>query len=181
MQTPYDTVFDQVKNLKPTTSVALVKNIVLRRDVMELQLDSGHAFLLTPIGGRTIGVAFVGNGSVSFVPPLDVEKFNLNRVLGDSSLNDPISAAVLIFVDSTADELRRQLKFETNERSGAAGTAAGAVNDALDYLLDGRSRGGDPTLLSNVLNGTSNAYFNAYVQRKRGESVLIQFDPTLSE
>ena len=181
MQTAYDTVFDQVKNLKPTTSVAPVKNIVLRRDVMELKLDSGHAYLLTPIGGRTIGIAFVGNGSVSFVPPLDIETFNLNRVLGDSSLNDPISAAVLIFVDSTADELRRQLKFETNDRSGAAGTAAGAVNDALDYLLDGRSRSGDATLLGSVLNGTSNAYFNAYVQRKRGESVLIQFDPTLVE
>ncbi|HKA58802.1 MAG TPA: M1 family aminopeptidase [Gemmatimonadales bacterium] len=178
MQTPYDTVFDQVKNLKPTTSVAAVKNIVLRRDVMELQLDSGHAYLLTPIGGRTIGIAFVGNGSVSFVPPLDIERFNLNRVLGDSSLNDPISAAVLIFVDSTADELRRQLKFEP---TGTPGAAAGAVNDALDYLVDGRSRSGDATLLGSVLNGTSSAYFNAYVQRKRGESVLIQFDPTLEE
>lgn len=178
MQTPYDTVFDQVKNLKPTTSVATVKNIVLRRDVMELQLDSGHAYLLTPIGGRTIGIAFVGNGSVSFVPPLDIERFNLNRVLGDSSLNDPISAAVLIFVDSTADELRRQLKFEP---TGTPGAAAGAVNDALDYLVDGRSRSGDATLLGSVLNGTSSAYFNAYVQRKRGESVLIQFDPTLEE
>src|SRR5262245_3914708 len=178
MQTPYATVFDQVKNLKPTTSVATVKNIVLRRDVMELQLDSGHAYLLTPIGGRTIGIAFVGNGSVSFVPPLDIERFNLNRVLGDSSLNDPISAAVLIFVDSTADELRRQLKFEP---TGTPGAAAGAVNDALDYLVDGRSRSGDATLLGSVLNGTSSAYFNAYVQRKRGESVLIQFDPTLEE
>ena len=126
MQTPFDTVFDQIKNLKPTTSVASVKNIILRRDVMELHLDSGQAYLLTPIGGRTIGIAFVGDGSVSFIPPLGIEQFNLHRVLGDSSLNDPISAAVLIFVDSTADELRRQLKFETNERSGAAGVAAGA-------------------------------------------------------
>jgi hypothetical protein len=181
IQSAYDTVFDQVKNLKPTTAVAPVKNIVLRRDVMELRLDSGHAYLLTPIGGRTIGIAFVGTGSVSFVPPLDIERFNLHRVLGDSSLDDPISAAVLIFVDSTADELRRQVKFETNERSGAAGAAAGAVNDALDYLLDGRSRGGDPTFLGSVLNGTSSTYFNSYVQRKRGESVLIQYDPTLAE
>src|SRR5262245_35402942 len=111
MQTPYDTVFDQVKNLKPTTSVATVKNIVLRRDVMELQLDSGHAYLLTPIGGRTIGIAFVGNGSVSFVPPLDIERFHLNRVLGGSSLNDPINASLLILSASTAREQRRLLRF----------------------------------------------------------------------
>lgn len=179
MQTAYDTAFDQIKNLKPTTSVAPVKNLVLRRDVMELHFDSGHAYLLTPIRGRTIGIAFVGTGSVSFVPPLEIEKINLYRVLGDSSLDDQISAAVLIFADSTADELRRQLTFATNERSG--GAADGAVNDALDYLVDGRSRSGDPTLLGSVLNGTSNAYFNAYVQRKRGESVLIQYDPTIPE
>jgi len=181
MQTAYDTVFDQLKNLKPTTSVATVRNITLHRDIMELQLDSGQAYLLTPIRGRTVGIAFVGKGLVSFAPPLEVERFNLNRVLGDSVLDDEISAAVFFFVDSTAEELRRKLAFETNERSSGAGAAASAVGAAVDYLMDGRSRSGDPTLLSSILNGTSNAYFAALLQRKQGESVMIQYDPTRSE
>jgi hypothetical protein len=181
MQTAYDTVFDQVKHLAPTTSVARVRDVVLRRDVFELQLDSGQAYLLTPIGGRTIGIAFVGKGSVSFVPPLEIEQFNLDRVLGDSSLNGPITAAVFIFVDSTADELRRRLAFAPVEHSPSSGDAAAAVNDALDYLVDGRSRSGDPTLLGSILNGTSSAFFNAFVRRAHGESVLMQYDPTQTE
>ena len=180
-QTAYDTVFDQVRNLAPTTSVAPVRGLVLRRDVMELKLDSGRAYLLTPIAGRTIGIAFVGRGSVLFDPPLGIEKFNLYRVLGDSALSGEISAAVFIFVDSTADELRRQLKFATSDHDPGAGDANSAVDAALDYLLDGRSRSADATLLASILNGTTSAYFNAYLQRKHGESVLIQYDPTREE
>jgi len=179
----YDTVFDQLKNMAPRTErVATVRTpIVLRRDVIELRLDSGIVYLLTPVAGRTVGIAFVGAGSVSFVPPLAVEQFNLKRVLGDTAITGPITAAVLLFVDSTEAELARTLTFGTGLTTASSGAAAGAVDDALAYLMDGRSRSVDPTLMANLLNGTGNAYFSAYVQRKRGESVTMQFDPTEAE
>jgi hypothetical protein len=182
-QTAYDTVYDQLKNLAPLgETVAPVRGVVLRRDVMELRLDSGSAFLLTPVAGRTIGIAFVGAGSMSFVPPLAIERFNLRRVLGDSTITGPITAAVFIFSDSTQAELGRGLKFAAPSGAPAAlNEARSAVNDALDYLIDGRSRSADPTLLTNLLNGTRNAYFSAFVRRQRGESVLLQIDPAQAE
>ena len=179
----YDTVFDQLKNLAPRTErVAPVRTpIVLRRDVIEVRLDSGMVYLLTPVAGRTVGIAFVGAGSVSFVPPLAVEQFNLKRVLGDSAVTGPITAAVFIFTDSTEAQLARTLAFGTGLTTATSGAAAAAVDDALEYLVDGRSRSGDPTLIGGLLNGTTNDYFSAFVQRKRGESLLMQFDPTEAE
>lgn len=178
-QTPYDSVFDQLKSLAPRHDAAApVRGAVLRRDVMELRLDSGSAFLLTPVAGRTIGIAFVGKGSLSFVPPLLVEQYNLKRVLGDSTINGPITSAVFIFADSTQAELSRSLTFE-----GAKGAAdpGGAVGDALDYLVENRSRSVDPGLMTALLNQTTTGYFAAYIERKRGESVMIKFDPTEAE
>ena len=176
----YDTVFTQVKNLAPRTNqVAAVHNLVLHRDVMELRLDAGSIYVLTPVAGRTVGVAFVGTGSVSFVPPLEIERANLRRVLGDSTVSGPITRAVLIFADSTFTELQRSLTFAPG--GTAADAAADDVHDALDYLIESRNRYVDGTLMTALLNGTENGFFTAYVKRVRGEAVLIEVDPTVAE
>src|SRR5258708_23983867 len=125
VQRPYDTVFDQIKGIAPLpNAVAPVHGLILRRDVMELRFDDGVAYRVTPVAGRTTAIAWVGSGSLSFVPPLLVEQFNLKRVLGDSTINGPITAVVLFFADSTEAELARSLKF------GAAPQAAGEIGRA---------------------------------------------------
>lgn len=180
-QTPYDSVFDQLKSLAPVpAAVAPVKNVVLRRDAMELRLESGTAYLLTPLSGRTIGIAFAGRGSLIFEPPLVVEQYNLRRVFGDTSVSGPVTAAVFIFADSTAEELKRQLTFGpgTPERLG---DAQGAVSAALDYLVDGRSHTATTTLMTSLLNRSANGYFTAFVKRARGESIMIEYDPLQAE
>ncbi|HEV8399560.1 MAG TPA: M1 family aminopeptidase [Gemmatimonadales bacterium] len=178
----YDSVFDQLKNLAPVRSgVAVVRGLTLRRDVMTLQLDSGFAYLLTPVAGRTVGIAFVGSGSITFTPPLAVERFNLKRTLGDSTITGPIGAAVFVFADSTGAELGRSLTFGIAPAGSPAPDPSGAVHDALDYLIDGRSRSADANLIAALLNQTTTGYFSAYIQRKRGESVMVQYDPQLAE
>ena len=155
----YDTVFNQIKKLAPRSDrVATVHNLVLHRDVLELRLDAGSLYLLTPVAGRNVGVAFVGTGTVSFVPPLEIERANLRRVLGDSTVSGPITRAVLIFTDSTWAELQRTLTFSPGT---AADDAAGDVHDALDYLIERRDRYVDGTLMTALLNGTENGFFTA--------------------
>jgi hypothetical protein len=187
-QTPYDTVFEQIKGLAPqSNAVAPIHGLVLRRDVLRLRFDSGTAYLLTPVSGRTVGIALVGAGSMSFVPPLTVEQFNLKRVLGDTVLIEPITAAVLLFTDSTAAELARSLKFAARP----AGTSApplppgpdpkGVVGDALDYLLDGHTHSVDGSFVAPILNQTTTEFFSAFIQRAHGEHVMMEFDPNESE
>src|SRR6266508_2932110 len=183
VQTPYDTVFDQIRSLAAlSNAVAPVHGLVLRRDVMELRLDSGWAFQLTPVAGRTVGIAFVGSGSMSFVPPLVVEQLNLKRVMGDSTVSGPITAAVFIFADSTQAELGRSLQFGRGPPSAAdLRPALGPVGDALDYIVDGSGHSATESLMAALLNNTTTGYFAAYVKRSRGESVMFEFDPTRAE
>src|SRR2546426_908584 len=176
----YDSVYEQIKNLQPA-AVAPVRRLVLRRDVLALKLDSGTAYLLTPIRGRTVGIAFVGTGSMIFVPPLTVEQYNLKRVLGDSVLNAPITAAVLLFTDSTAAELARALKFAPSETGGNAPDPSGVIGDARDYLVDGHTHSIDPGLVAPILNQTTTEFFSAFIRRAHGESVMMEFDPNETE
>ena len=180
VQTPYDTVFDQIKSLAPLPNAAApVHGLTIHRDVMELKLDDGIAYRLSPVAGRTTAIAWVGSGSMSFVPPLQVEQFNLKRVLGDSTINGPITAVVFFFADSTETELGRSLKFAAAP-PGAA-DPSGAIGAALDYIVDGRSRSADGSLVTALLNHNTTGFFAAYIQRKRGESVMIQVDPMETE
>src|SRR2546430_17601359 len=92
-------------------SVAPVRNLTLRRDVIVFHLEEGNLFLATPVAGRTIAAVFVGRGSVSVTPPLAVERVELKRLLEDSTVNAPISAAALLFSPSTLAPVGRRLTF----------------------------------------------------------------------
>jgi hypothetical protein len=170
----YEPVFEQLRRLTPQgDDVATVRNLTLRRDVIELQFEDGKLYLATPVADRTIGAIFVGRGSVAFVPPLAVERGELQRTLGDSLLRARISGAVLLFTDSTLAELRRQLSFGAG---GAAGEAAGILHDALDRVFDGQ-RVLQPTLMTGLLNGDDNDFFYAHIKREHGEDLMFVVDP----
>ncbi|MGH7671269.1 MAG: M1 family aminopeptidase [Gemmatimonadales bacterium] len=184
----YEPVYEEFRKLAPRADrAAAVRDLVLRRDVMELRLEFGVLQLLTPVADRTVGVVFVGKGSVSFVPPLEVERAHLRRVLGDSTISGPITAAVFIFADSTLAQLERSVTFGPPPPSPppppgtSAGELGGHVGDALDYLVDGRDRRVDANLMTALLNGTTSGFFAAYVKRERGEGVMIEIDPHEAE
>src|SRR6185295_5362249 len=174
----YEPVVDELRKMQPQGErVASIRNVTLRRDVIEFHLDDGQLFLATPVAGRTVGAIFVGRGSVSLAPPIAIERRELKRVLGDSALNARISTAAFLFTDSTLVELGRQLTFGGG---GVADRASGVLNDALDHLVDGR-RVVQPTLMRALLNGDSDGFFYAHVKREHGEDLMFVVDPADDE
>jgi hypothetical protein len=170
----YEPVFDGFRHMVPQGDrVATVRQLTLRRDVIEFALEDGKLYAVTPVAGRTIGAIFVGRGSVSFAPPIAIERGELQRVLGDSVLHFAITAAAFVFTDSTLAELERQLSFGVG---GVVGEASSVLNDALDRLVDGR-QSLQPTLITALLNGDDNGFFYAHVKRERGEDLMLVVDP----
>ncbi len=170
----YEPVFDELRHLVPRGDrVATVQNLTLRRDVIEFHLDDGEIFATSPVAGRTVAAVFVGHGSVSFAPPLEIERREMKRVIGDSVVSARISAAAFVFTDSTLAELERKAAF----RAGGNGDhAAGVLHDCVDHLLDDRSVL-QPTLMGALLNGETNGFFYVHVKRERGEDLMFVLDP----
>jgi hypothetical protein len=175
VQGDYQRAFEEIRELAPRADrVATVRDLVLRRDVAEFRLAEGTLSLLTPVAGQTVGAVFMGRGSVSLRPPLAVERAHMRRVLSDSVLDAPISAAVFLFADSTLAELERQVTFGQGAVDRAA---AGRVGDALGFLVDPGERRADPALMTAILNRETDGFFSAYIKRARGEDLTIQVDP----
>jgi Peptidase family M1 domain len=170
----YETVFEELRRMTSRAdSAATVRNVSLRRDAIRFQLENGTLYLATPVEGRTIAAIFVGQGSVALTPPLEVERREVRRLLGDSVVNSRISAAAFVFTDSTLAELRRQVTFQA---AGDAGRASGVLHDALDRLVDGRDVV-QPALITDLMNGGANGFFYAHVKREHGEDLMFSLDP----
>jgi hypothetical protein len=175
----YTSVLSALQRIAPRSdSVATVRGVVLRRDVMEFHLDSGRLYLLTPVAARTVGAVFLGSGSVSFAPPIPVERGQLWHTLGDSSLRAPLTSVVLFFADSTLAELRQRLTFAAD---AVPPGAQQPVTDALDRLVDGHARSTESSFMTALLNNDVNEFFDAYVKRVAGEDLMFEVDPQADE
>lgn len=176
----YDTVFAQLQAMTPQAErTAQVRDVTLRRDAIVLHLEEGRVIATTPVTGRMVGAVFLGRGSVTFVPPLAIERAELKRVLGDTAIDAPITAAVLVFTDSTEGELERQVTFQAG---ASGGDAMGRLHDALAILLDDDQRlVGEPTLMTDLLNGAASGFFYVHVKRVRGRDLIFKVDPQQPE
>jgi hypothetical protein len=156
---------------------AEVDHVVLVRDAGQLTLEHGMLYLLAPIAGRTVGAVFQGQGRFTFAPPVPVEQAELQRFAGSPTLDDAFTEAILIFSDSTADQLRG-LAFRPAE---ASGNLADRVHDLL-HSLEGDKEGSlSSDVIGPMLNGDATGFFLARLERTTGGAVLFEIDPGANE
>jgi hypothetical protein len=171
----YEQRYGEVIALEPRPDrVAQVANLVLKRDVAQFTLRNGALYLLSPVGARTVGAAFRGQGTFSFSPPGQIEQDRLARFEKSRSLEDPFNELVLLFADSTLAELERKVTF-------AEGTVPddlrGQVRNGLDYLGDRDSKSLDADLMAAFLNRDSSDLFYAHIHRDRGGPLMFMVNP----
>jgi len=167
----------EVVGLSPIPNVADVNDLVITRDVGRLTLERGKLYLLSRVGGRTVGAVFRGQGRFTFTPPNATERAQLERFAGSPALDDTISEATFIFSDSMADQLAG-LSFTQAEIPGAVTAHVADLVASLQGEKEGTFDGG---VMEALLNGERTGFFLAHLTRARGDPVLFQFDPRLSE
>ena len=112
-------LYQAFNELRPDGAhVYSIREINLRRDVVNLRLVEGKLAFFAPFEGRVTGAVFTGRGHIFATPHDRGERQSLAGFLGVPMLDLTFSRAYLRFTDETAAELEQQLK-----ASGA--TAAG--------------------------------------------------------
>lgn len=157
--------------------VASVSNLVLRRDAAEISLSQGTLYLLSPVGGRTVGAIFRGAGRIRLTPPHPAEQDALRRHVGSPALDDSVNEVILIFSDSTANQLR-SLTFAAGN---VPGDVADAVHDLIGDLRGKKDNTFNPGVLTSLLNDEPDGFFLARIRRVQGPPLLFQYDPAIVE
>jgi hypothetical protein len=153
---------------------APVSWLVLNRDVGRFTFESGNFYLLTPVGGRTVGAVFLGKGVFAFSPPSPIEQERLVRFQKTRSLSVPFSSVAFLFADSTLSELQAKLAFGPGQ---APNDVRQLFKSALDEVGDADSKSLHPDLMSSFLNNQSSGVFYAYVSPTSGSPLMFMLNP----
>lgn len=138
------------------------------------RFENGTFYRLAPIGGRTVGLVFLGSGVFSFTPPTAIERERLARFQKSDSLQAPFSSLVLFFADSTLEELASKLRFGPG---AVPADVRQRITSSLDLLGDDDSQTIDPDLMSVLLNEESSGVFYATIGRTSGSPLLFVMNP----
>jgi len=170
--------YREVMKLAPQPGqVAEVNHLALSRDVCRLALERGTLYLLSPVGGRTVGAVFRGRGRLTFAPSVPAEQAELQRFVGSPSLDDTLTELILIFSDSTADQLRGL----TFGQGDIPGDVADHVRDLVGSLKGDNEGSFSGAVMGPLLNSELTGFFLARVERAHGGPVLFQINPEVTE
>ncbi|MEP6574379.1 MAG: M1 family aminopeptidase [Gemmatimonadota bacterium] len=171
----FDARYQEIMALEPRgDQSAAVSNLVIERDAGQFTLESGRLYLLSSVGGRTVGAAFKGKGTFRFTSTSASEQDRLERFTKHRALEDAFSDLVLLFSDTTLAELQRKLTFGPDNPPG---DLRGRIKEALEYAGEDDHKTLDADLLAALLNGTQTGMFVAHIGRDNGGPLMFTVNP----
>jgi hypothetical protein len=170
----YDSLYQQLLHLSVDPSrVAVVNNLILRRDAGILTLKSGFLCFCRPVCGRTVGAFYTGSGTFSMCPPAKTEREQLQRFLNRDSVNIEIGNVFLLFADTTAEELTGSVQF----LPGSMPDVEDAIEDALAYISNEDERSFRSEFVQTFLHGDVNSLFYAHITAMDGTPYFFEVNP----
>lgn len=152
----------------------VAEEFTLTRDAAVFRFKQGVISFAAPQMGKVTLAVFTGTGEFSLQPVAPIEQSYLKLVTGSDKVVEPFTKVVLVFTDGTYEELKRDLKTPSSDKSPAE-----ALQDHRDRV---RNRIENPRsfaealsmselmdnleadVLAHLYNPSRPAMFNAYIQ-----------------
>ena len=180
-----DPTYAELRAARPDGRMVPVNKLVLERDVFRFQFDSGAFYFLKPVGGRTVGAVFVGQGSYRLSPATESERKHLALASGSDrqgfeTLTDEFDSLLLLFGDDTAQEIELHAPVQAGSPDSRAASAYERYlrRQKKDFRNNFHLR-----VLQDLLNtpGLLSGVFMALVDGRKYEPVLAAVDPNGAE
>ncbi len=147
-----------------------LRNVVFRRDRVELHIEDAQLYVTTATGGIRTGAVILGDGRLVVEPPTGVERQQFEKYLDESTLDEEFEKAVLRFTDDGADELI----------SMATAGGRAKLNDARKQYRERHKKLGedqlvnlDSRVLLDLLDPVDTGFFAADIDAKGWVTVLL--------
>ncbi len=167
-------IYQELRHVGLSGHAATVSNLVLKRDAGTFTFKSGNLYFLSPVSGKVTGAVFLGEGSFTMTPPIEVEKRNLALLTKEPRITEEFNQLVMRFTDDTLTEIERQTSITP---SAPNNRAADLLEDnqknlrrKLRYNLTGR-------ILQDVLSDQAGGFFAAFIKGRKYGELQYSIDP----
>lgn len=170
-----DPTYQQLRNVGFSGETSVTNNLVLKRDAATFTFRSGSLYFLAPVNGKVTGAVFVGDGSFTLAPALEMEKKSLAILTKGQPFVEDFSQAVLRFGDGTYEEIKKAAGVSTSSGDGGGAAQLSDLNSALKNKLHWNLHG---RILQDVLSPQPGGLFVAFIKGKKySDKLLLVIDP----
>jgi hypothetical protein len=164
----------KLRNIKLGTEMVRVNNFTMKREAGVFIFKSGAFQFVEPVNGKITGAVFVGDGSFTLTPPIELERRNLAILTKGQPFEEQFSGAVLRFTDGSEEEIR---KAGTSDNS-PAGDAGGLLGDVQHQLKKKLKDNLSARLLEDVMSPQPGGKFIAFIRGKKfSDKIVYDVDP----
>jgi hypothetical protein len=156
----HDPAYVALRSIRVGTEMVRIKDFTLKRDAGTFVFHSGAFHLLEPVAGKITGAIFIGEGSFSLTPPIQVEQRYLGILTKGQPFVEEFGSAVFRFTDGTEQDIK---KAAVNDSSSAAGDPNGLLDDVRQQLRKKLRSNLDARLLEDVLSSRQGGAFFAFI------------------
>ncbi len=175
----YSSMVDALQGLEPDeTKVATISGFFLQRESASFSLEEGTITLCKPIGGKVRAAVFTGKATFSFTPPTKVEREQLERQLGVQIIEDEVESVLIIFADSTEQELKSGCTFT---KQTPPSSAKSIIKNGISGIVSKESGFVDLDLTKTILEEKDNSLFFAIMDTKKYGELMWSFNPYAEE
>jgi Carboxypeptidase regulatory-like domain/Peptidase family M1 domain len=156
---------------------ATVNNLVIKRDAATFTLKSGEIYFAPAVSDRTFGAVFFGEGELTLTPPTENEKHALSLFTKQPSITEEFSKLVLRFTDKTVEEIKASPQVRMGTNGAQASHAEDAFRENQSLLRKTLRRNVELRELVDLDNPQRPGFFTAFIDGKRYNKLIFQFDP----
>jgi len=168
-----DPLYHQLRAVGLSGQTAEVKNLTLQREAATFTFVSGKFSFLAPVNGKVTGAVFVGEGSMTLVPPTANEKQAIALLTKSDRLEDSFNQILLRFTDGTYEEIKKAGTVTTDGHpEGGA-----ALNDANSALRNKMKVNLHARILQDVLSERPGSLFVAFPKTQKYGKLVYAVDP----
>jgi hypothetical protein len=165
----------KLRNIKLGPETVHVNNFTMKREAGTFTFKSGAFQFVEPVNGKITGAVFVGDGSFTLTPPIELERRNLAILTKGQPFEEQFSSCVLRFTDGSEEEIR---KGGTTDNIPGGGDAAGQLDDIQRQLKKNLRQNLAARLLQDVMSQHRGGKFIAFIKGKKySDKIVYDVDP----
>ena len=157
---------------------ATVNNLVLKRDAATFTLHRGEIYFAPVVQDREVGAVFLGDGELGLKPPTDAEKHSLQLFTDQPTITESFDRLILRFTDQTFDEIKKSGQAQMSVNGPQAERARDAYHENQSLLRKTLRRNVELRTLVDLFNPNRSGFFTAFINGKRYNKLILQYDPT---